>query len=608
MNRIRAAVLIVSVALIAAVAVVALMAASGSDESASVLASGKPTLTPTPGPPPTPKPEDTGPLSGIFDVQVPLPLPGGSPEGAGTCNDGLDNDGDWAIDIEDPDCQDKSFSLYNCITRQDHDALTNEVKTSNQCYVDNTGLDDPTDIMPTKPGEGPDMIPGPPPPPPYTSGVPMKGNGILQKDELGPGKDLLVLTQCFAANGNNGNIIARVTFRNPLGQEAVPPLGTTGGMLELFLGQSDEWCDTKMPSGDPDAVLPIQTTRVTPPDRDYDEDGCTDSQELDKTGAFKCGDDPWNSYDGPLYTDAPSGMTGNYSMTAEVLEADYDKVLDQPIPGAYYQCLSHMVEDPDNILNAKIFCYIDIPGVPVNPEAGPESGDGLSGGMPPKPYADVPNTEHTKLTGYIDPVKNTLEMWGCFWDEDGTGPLGNVIVRTHWLDLHTLQGHVWIWVFQDKADCHAIKDTGEWVEPAGDPVLAELAMVNQGAKVDEERDTDLDGCSNKSELQDNPSAGGLRDPYNHWDYFNPTKDGLNRVDDILKVVGQYFCDNGTCPTYTRSTDRTAVIGANPWNLNQPNGQQRVDDILGAVKSYFHDCSDGKNLSDDDAQFDYVKLK
>jgi hypothetical protein len=105
--------------------------------------------------------------------------------------------------------------------------------------------------------------------------------------------------------------------------------------------------------------------------------------------------------------------------------------------------------------------------------------------------------------------------------------------------------------------------------------------------------------SSKSELTDNQQQGGLRDPYNPWDYMNPTADGQNRVDDILATVNAYFCDEGSCVDYTTHTDRTSLVGSNPWNLGPPNGQQRVDDILAAVKSYFHDCEGGKFDDPDD---------
>lgn len=109
-------------------------------------------------------------------------------------------------------------------------------------------------------------------------------------------------------------------------------------------------------------------------------------------------------------------------------------------------------------------------------------------------------------------------------------------------------------------------------------------------------DYDGDGCPNGKEFGPNPALGGQRNPLNEWDYFNPTQDGLNRVDDILAVIGQYFLDDDPftpgqppyAPGYNPGTDRTR-LGANTWNAGPPNGQQRVDDILAAVGQYFHDC-------------------
>ena len=45
----------------------------------------------------------------------------------------------------------------------------------------------------------------------------------------------------------------------------------------------------------------------------------------------------------------------------------------------------------------------------------------------------------------------------------------------------------------------------------------------------------------------------------------------------------------TQPGYNPDTDRT-LVGPNAWNTGPPNGLQRVDDILNSVKQYFHDCA------------------
>jgi len=99
-------------------------------------------------------------------------------------------------------------------------------------------------------------------------------------------------------------------------------------------------------------------------------------------------------------------------------------------------------------------------------------------------------------------------------------------------------------------------------------------------------DTDGDGCPDTNEQNTTPGSqttGGLRDYLNQYDYFNPTNDGLNRVDDILRVVVDYGIDPGK-----PSTDRS-WIGPDDWDLGIGDGLHRMDDVLAIVKQYFHDC-------------------
>jgi hypothetical protein len=113
-------------------------------------------------------------------------------------------------------------------------------------------------------------------------------------------------------------------------------------------------------------------------------------------------------------------------------------------------------------------------------------------------------------------------------------------------------------------------------------------------------DADGDGCPNVKEQQTavgSELTGGRRNYLNPNDYFNPSGDGLNRIDDIVLVLNQYYDDDADgnpglppyAPGYNPDTDRT-VVGPNLWNLGPPNGLQRVDDIVSAINQYYHDCS------------------
>jgi len=140
------------------------------------------------------------------------------------------------------------------------------------------------------------------------------------------------------------------------------------------------------------------------------------------------------------------------------------------------------------------------------------------------------------------------------------------------------------------------------VENLQSPVLHEGETISETLIIDcaLDIDSDGDGCSDDAERQTatgSELSGGRRDYLNSHDYFNPTGDGQNRLDDVLAVLDQYSKDDndqspGLPPYaagYNPDADRT-LLGPNAWNLGPPNGLQRVDDILNIVKQYFHDCS------------------
>jgi hypothetical protein len=101
-------------------------------------------------------------------------------------------------------------------------------------------------------------------------------------------------------------------------------------------------------------------------------------------------------------------------------------------------------------------------------------------------------------------------------------------------------------------------------------------------------DLDGDGCDDVDENGLVPSAGGVRNYLSPWDYFNPTKDGQNRIDDILAVISQ-FSVGYPGAGYTTQTDRSALVGPNPWDLGPPDGVQDIADVLAIIYQYAHDC-------------------
>jgi len=592
MQRISARVALAG-GLLFAVAAFAVLLMSVVGGNSGVSAAG-PTPTNTPGPAPTPKSTDhTGEVDGIFDIVVDTDLP--------------------AVD------------LFHCISYLAHDGTTDDIKVAVQCH-DNTGAagDPNAEPLNDAPGEGPSGDlggVGPPPPPPYNATAPSKGVGTFN-----PGTDDFTLEACIpeVAGPLGPNIIAIVTAGSPVADMAA------GNDIEasvlIYGNQTDANCDALTESGTPPAPILTalypafddarcggsdceQSPYRPVADSDFDNDGCTDLRELDKDIAG-CGDDPWNPHDTSLLS---TDVAGDYTLLATAADADCNPALtgsptacEMPgdsVPGIYYSCVVNIAQAGKN-LTAKLGCYIDSAALTVNPQAsipanatncGPAAasycGDGQPGSPPPgitaggsvRTFSDV-DTAHPTFLGVVDNAKGAIVISGCFPDLDGFSALDDVHA-TATVDMNT--GHGWVLIrtgITSQADCLDGPPFADGIEG-----YVPVDLVRQSTTV--KRDSDSDKCADRKELGNSQGAGGLRDPSNHYDYLNPTKDGLNRVDDILAVVNEYFNDDPPLSVdYKSQTDRTAIAGGNAWNLGPPNGQQRVDDILAAVKQYFHDCN------------------
>jgi len=104
------------------------------------------------------------------------------------------------------------------------------------------------------------------------------------------------------------------------------------------------------------------------------------------------------------------------------------------------------------------------------------------------------------------------------------------------------------------------------------------------------QDTDGDGCIDLSEVQTAPGSqfeGGLRNPKDPWDYFDPTDDGMVRMVDIMMVVMHYGSSTGD-PGYDTRYDRT-YAGPYPWSLGPPDGNISIADIMAVIRQFAHDC-------------------
>ncbi|MCH7698449.1 MAG: hypothetical protein IH865_05885 [Chloroflexi bacterium] len=496
-----------------------------------------------------------------------------------------------------------------------------------------------------------DLTAGPPPPPPYSTLPPSKGYGFFYPTgspaECG-GTPCTVTLSCFQDVGQPGglgpNIISKAVILNPKTPETVTLTVLTGVVDEVTTGFVDIWYNKNNancknaevgidPGGAPSfgnlalfsiAVSDKGGANPNPnpvPWRpsglpgatllDFDGDGCTDEDELSKNSTAKCGDDPQNPSDS--FDENTVDLSGIYGIGVTVLRNDCtdDSSQAQCIAthetGFYFSCAVDLQHNTgDNTIVARPYCYIDLPGLDINAEAYPgASGDGAGGGTPPGPqvadypsgftswvYGDV-DEFHTVLTGVFNKDDNTIEISGCFIDQDGFGGLGNVWVELD-ISAHQIPGEVSVFAGQP-AGCDPAPTTGASVSPLS------FTLLDGGLK-GKTVDGDNDGVPTARELGDD-DACGRRDPSNGNDYYDVSvpRDGvIDLSNDILGVIQHYspggyvtltpdvlggIPDVTTFDNFDRPPTMTNAHGGT-WNRGSPDGVIDLsNDILGVILQY-----------------------
>jgi hypothetical protein len=109
-------------------------------------------------------------------------------------------------------------------------------------------------------------------------------------------------------------------------------------------------------------------------------------------------------------------------------------------------------------------------------------------------------------------------------------------------------------------------------------------------RLPDDHNEDGDGCEDLEELGPNQGIGGLRDPFNPYDFFDVNGDkAINVLDDIIAVAGAFGLSTG--PNYHPSKDRGPLLGPNDWNRNGPDGVVNVfDDILVVAGQFGNSCT------------------
>ena len=208
------------------------------------------------------------------------------------------------------------------------------------------------------------------------------------------------------------------------------------------------------------------------------------------------------------------------------------------------------------------------------------------------------------------PEDDVMQAWaahnGCAGPRQET-PAGASVRRISYaectdgaaVELYAIDGgpHTWPTAGVDPIDANSLMWSffqAHSLPPSGD-------VDTDGDTVPDAQDSDNDndGCTDAQEAGLNERQGGRRNAKNPHDYFNPSHDGKNRMDDVLLVLQQYFVDKYLPappgqplvlnPAYRADADRT-YLGPNDWNTGQGDGYQRLDDVRNMSEQYAHDCS------------------
>ena len=115
-------------------------------------------------------------------------------------------------------------------------------------------------------------------------------------------------------------------------------------------------------------------------------------------------------------------------------------------------------------------------------------------------------------------------------------------------------------------------------------------------------DDDNDGCTDVQELGNNETLGGIRNPHNFWDFFDPNRDRTVGFLDFLAVL-RHFGTVGDPSTldpdgpepppgeYWALADRGGQEpGGDPWDELPADGSIGLTDFLSVLRQFGHTCA------------------
>ena len=97
------------------------------------------------------------------------------------------------------------------------------------------------------------------------------------------------------------------------------------------------------------------------------------------------------------------------------------------------------------------------------------------------------------------------------------------------------------------------------------------------------------------------TLGGLRDPFNFWDFFDPNRDRSVTTADVFALLERFgaagdpnidpLSDPPPAPAYHPRFDRAASSGPYAWSITAADGAIATTDIFALLAQIGHTCAD-----------------
>jgi hypothetical protein len=200
-------------------------------------------------------------------------------------------------------------------------------------------------------------------------------------------------------------------------------------------------------------------------------------------------------------------------------------------------------------------------------------------------------------TGSVNPSTNMATFAGCF--PDHAGAFGPNVYWEGFFNVKTGRGEVDMWFARNNCDTPVDGVPNLWNAP--------MVVVERSSKINPApsmvQDSDRDGCEDKVEMTSiDPMAGGVRDPFNPWDFFDPDLNGAVAGPDFFAILGRFgavgdqtidpLSPPAPPPAYHTRFDRaeSQVPGSAVHVRTAPNGAVAGTDFFAVLGQFGHVCA------------------